>query len=337
MRSFNKGLLCIAAACGCSTAALADDILIAGAANADWINEVRTTLIATGLLGGHTLSVADLRTSTPSLSGYDAVLSFTDGSPIDPNAWGNALADFVDAGGGVVQSTFSWNVGPGGRWFSGGYSPFTTAGQAQGTPLTLGTVHNPSHPVMAGVTNFNGGQSSYHNTGTVASGADLIADWSNARPLVAEMPGFAAAIIGLNFYPPSNLSRADFWESSTDGGVMMANALNYVLGAAGSFRLRITGPCPGTLTITWSNATPNRSMGIVFARNQGAFVVPGGPCAGTALGLGTQNLRLVNTISTGSGSGSVNGLAGTSACGGYLQLVVVDASPCTTSNVAQIP
>lgn len=337
MRTFNKGLLCIAAACGCSAAALADDILIAGAANQTWIEEVRNTIIATGLVGGHTLTVIDLRNSTPDLSAYDAVLSFTDGSPLDPTAWGNALADFVDAGGGVVQATFSWNVGPGGRWFSGGYSPFTTASQSQGTRLTLGTVHDPSHPVMSGVTNFDGGQSSYHNTGTVAQGATLIAEWSNARPLVAEMPGFAAGIIGLNFYPPSNLSRADFWESSTDGAVMMANALNYVLGVGGSLRLRITGPCPGTLTLTWSDATPGRPMGIVFASNQGAFVVNGGPCAGTPLGLGTQNLRLVNTINTGPGSGSVNGVAGTSACGGFLQLVVVDGSPCTTSNVAQIP
>lgn len=100
--------------------------------------------------------------------------------------------------------------------------------------------------------------------------------------------------------------------------------------------LRLSGQCPGTVTVAWTNATPNTQMGIVFANNTGSFVIPGGPCAGTALGLGSAGLQLVNTVSTGSGSGQVNGQAGTAACGHYLQLVVL-GSPCATSNVAQIP
>ncbi|MCL4198027.1 MAG: hypothetical protein KJZ69_11110 [Phycisphaerales bacterium] len=102
--------------------------------------------------------------------------------------------------------------------------------------------------------------------------------------------------------------------------------------------LRLSGDCPGTITVAWSNAPANRQMGIVFASSQGNFTIPGGPCAGTQLGLGTQNLRLVNVVNTGSsGSGSVNGLAGSSACGGYLQLVIAEGNPCATSNVAQVP
>lgn len=106
-------------------------------------------------------------------------------------------------------------------------------------------------------------------------------------------------------------------------------------GSAG-LTLSLRGQCPGTITVGWSNATPNKQMGIVFASNTGSYVIPGGPCAGTQLGLGTSNLQLVNTVGTGSGSGSVNGRAGTNACRGYIQLVVVE-SPCTTSNVVQIP
>ncbi len=336
MASLRFGTLCAAATLACAGGAQAD-VLIAGAANSTWISEVRSTILATGLLGGQNVDTFDLTTGTPNLAAYDAVLSFTDASPLDPNAWGNALADFVDAGGGVVQTTFSWNVGPGGRWFSGGYSPLQTASQSQGVPLTLGTVHDPSHPVLAGVSTFSGGASSYHNTGGVSPGGILIADWSNSRPLVVEMPGFAAGIIGLNFYAPSSLSRADFWDANTDGAVMMANAINYVMGVSGSFRLRVSGACPGSISLDWSNATPSSTMGIVFALNTGSFTVGGGPCAGTMLGLGTTQLQLVRTLSTGSGMGTVSGNVGTSACGGYLQLVVVDASPCTTSNVGQIP
>lgn len=104
----------------------------------------------------------------------------------------------------------------------------------------------------------------------------------------------------------------------------------------GSYRIRISGTCPGTVTINWDNTTPNRQQGILFASSQGNFVIPGGICAGTELGLSNQNLRLVNTLGTGAnGSGSVNGQAGTSACGGFIQFV--EAPSCQTSNVVQVP
>lgn len=102
-------------------------------------------------------------------------------------------------------------------------------------------------------------------------------------------------------------------------------------------RLQLSGDCPGRITVQWSNTAPNSNMGILFARNTGSFVVPGGPCAGTQLGLGSNQLQLVNTVNTGNGSGSVGGNAGTGACGGYIQLAIVDGNPCSTSNVVQLP
>jgi len=36
------------------------------------------------------------------------------------------------------------------------------------------------------------------------------------------------------------------------------------------------------------------------------------------------------------GSGRMSGNAGAPACGGFLQIVVVDGSPCATSNVERI-
>lgn len=109
-----------------------------------------------------------------------------------------------------------------------------------------------------------------------------------------------------------------------------------VIAGPPSYSCTVTGQCPGTVNVAWDNAQPNRQQGIVFASNTGSFTIPGGPCAGTTLGLGTQNLRLVNTVGTGGGSGSVNGQAGTGACGGYIQLVTV-ANPCEASTVDQLP
>ncbi|MCC6907819.1 MAG: hypothetical protein IT430_07760 [Phycisphaerales bacterium] len=134
-----------------------------------------------------------------------------------------------------------------------------------------------------------------------------------------------------------NVFEDDRW-NTLDGGVFAANVAQWLGsgGGGGGVGLSIRGQCPGTITLAWSNATPSRPLAIAFANNTGSFVLPQGPCGGTQLGLGTDNLRLVNTINTGSGSGQVNGQVGTGACGGYVQLIVVE-SPCTTSNVAQIP
>ncbi len=129
--------------------------------------------------------------------------------------------------------------------------------------------------------------------------------------------------------------KCGFWEAR---GSLNAGAWR-ITGeqGGGGPSLRLGGQCPGTITVSWANATPNKQMGILFANSTGSYTLPGGPCGGTTLGLSSSGLQLVNTIGTGSGSGQVNGRAGTAACRKYLQLIVRDGSPCATSNVVQIP
>lgn len=104
------------------------------------------------------------------------------------------------------------------------------------------------------------------------------------------------------------------------------------------FTLVIVGDCPGRVALRWANAVPARPMGILYARNTGNFRIPsGGPCGETYLGLGASQLRLVEVISSGSGSGQVGSTIGTNVCGGYVQLIVADGRPCPTSNVAPLP
>ncbi len=104
-------------------------------------------------------------------------------------------------------------------------------------------------------------------------------------------------------------------------------------GASG-YTLRVGGTCPGTVSVSWSGAAPNVEQGIVFGNNIGSTTLPAGPCAGTVIGL-QGGVRRVQTISTRDGSGTVNGIAGTAACGHFLQLV--EQFTCNTSNVDQIP
>ena len=87
----------------------------------------------------------------------------------------------------------------------------------------------PTSPLLAGVTSFNGGSSSYRNDTVIAPGAVLIANWEDEfpTPFEAYTDAHAGCVVALNFYPPSSDARADFWDATTDGWVLQANALNF--------------------------------------------------------------------------------------------------------------
>ncbi len=120
------------------------------------------------------------------------------------------------------------------------------------------------------------------------------------------------------------------------GGYAGVRGLAFI-GAANGHALAVTGRCPGQLTVEWSGATAGRLQALVIGGRRGAFMVPPGQvCAGTTLGVAGQ-VQIVSPpgpFSTGDGSGSISGKAGTSACGRYLQLI--EAGSCALSNVAEI-
>ncbi|MCC6906519.1 MAG: hypothetical protein IT430_01130 [Phycisphaerales bacterium] len=105
--------------------------------------------------------------------------------------------------------------------------------------------------------------------------------------------------------------------------------------SAGDLNLEVAGQGPGELTLRWSGAEPNRQMAILYGEDLGlsrSIRV----CEGTWIGM--SGVRLVRVVSTRSaGSGSVTGSASPDACGGYLQLMVLNNTyVCQTSNVVQI-
>jgi hypothetical protein len=101
--------------------------------------------------------------------------------------------------------------------------------------------------------------------------------------------------------------------------------------------LRLHGSCPGPIFLEWSNATPNAQAGVIYAHVEGSFVIRGGPCAGTELRLGREQLQLVRTFNTGpNGSGMMQSI-GPVPCRGYVQIIIADSKPCSTSNVVPIP
>lgn len=267
-------------------------VLIAAApSTAAWIDNVRSTLKAAQVLG--IIDTFNANTDTPTLAqlrDYDAVLFFSDAVLQSPAAAGDALADYVDAGGGVVSAVFATSAGysgarPLGRW-PVTYELITgNLGQTGGTAQSLGTVTYPLHPTMHGVTSFNGGSSSYRTATTLLNpGAFNVAQWSDGRPLVVASTRFHNRV-DLGFFPPNSAARSDLWLVNTDGGKIIANALLYTVKPyVGVFHADSNGPD----TSNWLYYS-RRYSGV-----GGAFVYPTLP--------GAADLRPFNAIVVFSGN-----------------------------------
>lgn len=206
-------------------------VLIAGApSTASWNDDVKAKIAATGTLG--MIDIFNTSAATPTLAelkAYDAVLVYSDANYQNRVALGNNLADYVDAGGGVVECAFTTinNTSLSGRWQDGYRLMDGNGGQAGSA--ALGALAYPLHPALGGVFAFNGGSSSYRSAGpTLRSGAFVIASWSDGNPLVVGSTKFPNRV-DLDFFPPSKTVRDDFWSTSTYGGYLMADALLYTV------------------------------------------------------------------------------------------------------------
>ena len=115
--------------------------------------------------------------------------AFVDGTG---TAIGNVLADYADHGGAVVEYAYSMHSDPnyqvGGRWLSGGYSPYLV-GTNVNNIVTLGTF-DASSPLMAGVSTLT---SVCNTAATLAPGATGVAQWNNGQEAVA-LKGQAVAV-----------------------------------------------------------------------------------------------------------------------------------------------
>lgn len=212
--------------------AISNNVATMGANDPSWNADVQSKILGTGIFPVvDAINVSIVTPTLAELKTYGAVLVYSDGGFADADTFGDNLAAYVDGGGGVVVAVFEnvFESGLGGNWSSGGYNPMISD-EFGGNNNVLGTVLVPSSPIMAGVTTFNGGLESYQGINGLTINTTVIAEWDNGKPLVVEKTGFNGKIVLLNFYPPSSDARPDLWVASTDGALLMANALKYVMG-----------------------------------------------------------------------------------------------------------
>jgi hypothetical protein len=244
------------------------------------------------------VDLADTGAGTPSadqLRAYDVVVSIGDSEYEDEEAWGNSLADYVDAGGIVIQTAYdTWNGGgaPTGRWESGGYAPFIP-GDNVNEATTLGAF-DASSPLMQGVAPGSLFTDEYNTENEPSPGATIVARWADGRPAIAvkgravsisafigdeyDEPGFPAwtgnyGQIVVNaartFSPPPAMQPLTVVNSNPAGGTVTSTAGGISCGSA----------CAAKFTY-------GAQVGLAAVANKGfAFSGFTGACTGTACAL----------------------------------------------------
>lgn len=216
------------------------DVAIVASASGDvddaLFTDTRDKLLASGQFDSVSIINAGLETPDAStLSMFDAVFVWSNFDFDDSVTLGDRLADYVDAGGGVVLAVFATTSDVqsrflAGRWFSGGYDVIDDQMGNDAGPATLGTVHLPAHPLAAGVSQLDGGTASFRPSTTQLNGGTLVASWSDGSPLIAFRDDLAGPRVDLGLYPPSDDVSSLFWDTTTDGAAILSNALAFAAG-----------------------------------------------------------------------------------------------------------
>ncbi len=205
--------------------------------------------------------------------GCRAILAFTEYPPADTTALGDSLGRFIQLGGGVVEAVFA-DCTPNqikGAWRST-YAPFRVSSPS-GTPGSMGTVRQPFHPMMSGVSAISvGGFRTGNNNGSLRGpNCVSLAEYTDAGLCLAacfDSAGGRAASLGL--FPLT------YWQSSASGQWcrLIVNALDWT--AVGP-SVGVTVPNGGetwhadsVYNITWTQTDNGVKDSIYYSTNGGS-------------------------------------------------------------------
>lgn len=178
------------------------------------------------------------------LQRYQAVLVSTAAVP-RLLATSNVLNAYVSGGGGIVLAGLGTVSALTGVGVSDNWLPIAvTAGVPPtngNTTLTLQPVDATS-PIIANISTFTIPTTALANfTAVPVAGATVVAQFSNAQPLVVQRTVGTGRVVSLSYRPTSSEAalnyaqaslctdeRALFWDGKTDGGALIANALRFV-------------------------------------------------------------------------------------------------------------
>jgi hypothetical protein len=240
--------------------------------------DLRIELVSTGRFSA--VDVWDSSLATPTLQQlqqYDGVLLSAGGAwHLDGAALGTALLDFTLAGGTLVETqytgyflTMGETLGP-----LAPYLPIAGSANGMGWGPAGPTFVDPLTPLAAGTRNLQI-PTEIDDMAVRNPGAHLVAvNSASGAPLIAtrEVGNGKIVSIEINFIGGTDAGYGIFY-AINDSAIMVANAFTPDPNA---FELTITGSCPGHITATVLNGTPNRNMEFYTSPDPGRYYVLGG-------------------------------------------------------------
>ncbi len=146
---------------------------------------------------------------------------------------GNVLADFVDAGKGLVCTLFSnytvSNQKIAGRFEMEHYHPLTYGFYEYPSDIKMGKRVIPHHELLVNVTKFSGSSASLMHCELDES--ILVATLENEMPLIAyKQKAGKGMVVALNTLGVNNLALNFAWDANTDGHWILYNAVLFAAG-----------------------------------------------------------------------------------------------------------
>jgi hypothetical protein len=297
------------------SSAVAGDVLLIETSQGADVSAMRAALETLAAFGS--VDLWDSTASTPTLVdllAYEGVMVMANDWHADGEALGDVLADYVDAGGNVVETQFHGSYLSRGESFGRleGYLAIEGSDINPGAPSVLQWVL-PGHPLAASVF------ATYIPTwvdrgGVLTPGATLVATHPGGAPAVATWrPSGAGWVTSLAFYPVDSDAFGGFGidYELTDEEILYANALTGGLG----YHAYSSGDCPGFATLSVINGTLNGPLAVITGTGPGSFVVPSGACAGAVLPITGVSLRARSFFSNGRNWSTYRNFASPALCG----------------------
>ncbi|MEJ8566518.1 IPTL-CTERM sorting domain-containing protein [Elongatibacter sediminis] len=188
------------------------------------------------------------------LAPYDAVIAYTNSALDDSAGAGDALADYVDAGGCMVLATYGmstpWEIA--GRIATTGYSPLVNVG-SNGTVSGNLNALVPADPVFAGV---NFGTLTYDNNPNFAhpdldTGATLLADDGAGINMIAR--NASGNVLAMNLFPEDDAdNNNDLYRLFVNAAAECAGGIQASSRASFSVEKDFSDDNPGEVDVTIS-------------------------------------------------------------------------------------
>ena len=173
--------------------------------------------------------------SVATMKNYDAIVTWTNTSV--PAAYGDNLAEYLEAGGGVVLGDYQTRDATNG--LKGRYeaqytlSTLVPSTDWVKTAVTLGTIREPNSPLLTAVSTFG-----YQGTTPAhlpaksfnKNNPTVVAEYSDGTPAVVRGVINGHTVVEINGFGASSAGNpAAGWDPSTDGARLFANALLFTI------------------------------------------------------------------------------------------------------------